>query len=318
MRGKIFVAIAACLAVPAAAQTFPVKFTGQHSSHFKGKKRIAIGSYGINYIVAQKGTAVAGVGLNSKVVTGLTGVDETTMRMLADEGYADLKAQLAAAGVTLASEAEVRGALQQGGAALRPGNTESHKDGGITIGKSVKKASVAYGAQAAPLTDLYATGSSAGGFAGFGAFATMGKVQKLSEPGKAIDSILLFPMLTVDYADTEAKRTRTLTGARRGIVETNIAFGIRMMLTTVNVVNPGYTAGAFYTMKDVFVDDDFTAGPDSITAMSNDSAYLMNIVEEQKKGNVVVDLPKWTALVRAAYKAYNAAIVAVVLKEHKP
>ena len=315
---RIMFAAAACLAMPALAQTFPIKFTGQHSSHFKGKKRIAIASYGINYIVAQKGTAVAGVGLNSKVVTGLTGVDEKTMRMLADEGYADLRAQLAAAGVTLTSEAEVRGALQQGGATLRPGNTESHKDGGITIGKSVKKASVAYGAEAAPLTDIYSTGSSAGGFAGFGAFSAMGKIQKLNEPGKAIDSILLFPMLTVDYADTEAKQTRTLTGARRGLVSTNIAFGIRMMLTTVNVVNPAYNAGAFYTMKDVFVDDDFTASPQTITAMANDSAYAMNVIDEQKKGNVVVDLPKWTALVRAAYKAYNAAIVAVVLKEHKP
>lgn len=317
MRGVMFAA-AVCLAMPAAAQVFPIKFTGQHSSHFKGKKRVGIASYGINYIVSQKGTAVAGVGLNSKVVTGLTGVDEKTMRMLADEGYADLKAQLAGAGVTLTSEAEVRGALQQAGTGFRPGNTESHKDGGITIGKSVKKASVAYGAEAAPLTDIYSASASAGGFGGFGAFAAIGKTQKLGEPGKAIDSILLFPMLTLDYADTEAKQTRTLTGAKRGLVSTNVAFGIRMMQSTVNVVNPAYNAGSFWVTKDVFVDDDFTAGPQTITAMANDSAYLMNIVDEQKKGNVVVDLPKWTALVRAAYRAYNAAIVAVVLKEHKP
>lgn len=46
--------------------------------------------------------------------------------------------------------------------------------------------------------------------------------------------------------------------------------------------------------------------------MANDSAYLLNIVKEEKEGNVVVDLPAWTALVRDAYRAYNAAIVATL------
>ncbi len=308
---KLVLAAMMCVAAPATAQTFPLKLIGQHSSHFKGKSKVAIASYGINYVVAQKGTAVAGVGLNSRVVTGLTGVDEATMRSLASEGYADLKTQLAAAGITLASEQEVRGALGQAGVAFLPGNTESNRDGGITIGKSVKKASVAYGAEAAPLTDMYP----ARGKVAFG-FGSIGKAQKLSEPGKAIDSVLIFPVLTVDYADTEAKVTRTLTGAKRGIVESNVAFGIRTQ-STVNVVNPAYTAGLFYPVKDVFVEDDFTASPQNITAMANDSAYLMNIVDEQKKGNVVVDLPKWTELVRAAYRAYNAAIVSAITSVRK-
>lgn len=313
----MFAALAA-LSLPCAALSqstqFPIKFTGQHSSHFKGKKRVAIGSYGINYVVSQKGTAVAGVGLSSKVVSGLSGVDEATMRTLADEAYADLKAQLAAAGYAPVGEEDVRGVLQAGGAGFRPGNAESHKDGGITIGKSVKKASVAYGAAAAPLTDTFPTAGS--GF-GLSAFGSIGKTMKLSKAGVPLDAVMIFPMLTVDYADTEAKQTRTFTGARRGIVETNVAFGIRMMTSKVDIINPGYTAGAFYVVKDVFVPDDFTGGPQNITAMSNDSAYLMNIVEEQKKGNVAVDLPKWTALVRAAYRAYNAAIVEVVRKHQQ-
>lgn len=310
----LIAALLGMAAAPAVAQNFPIKFTGQHSSHFKGKKKIAIGSYGINYIVAQKGTAVAGVGLNSKVITGLTGVSEAVMRKLADEGYADLRAQLSAAGYELVSEADIRATLQAGGALLRPGNTESHKDGGITIGKGVKKASVAYGAAGAPLTDTYPTAGS--GF-GLSAMGSIGKVMKISKAGVPLDAAILFPMLTVDYADTEAKQTRTLTGARRGIVETNVAFGIRMMSSKVDVINPGYTGGAFYVQKDVFIPDDFTAGPQNITAMSNDSQYLLNIVKEQKEGNVVVDLPKWTELVRAAYRAYNASIVAVVQTQSK-
>lgn len=314
MRKLMLFAALVSVAAPALAQTFPVRFTGQHSSHFKGKKRIAIGHYGINYVVAQQGTAVAGVGLSSKVATGLSGVDEATMRRLADEGYADLKAQLAAAGYQLASEQEVRSALEAGGAAWRPGNSESHRDGGITIGKSVRKASVAYGASAAALTDAFPAASGTNAFSMMG---SVGKVMKISKAAVPLDAILLFPMLTVDYADTEAKRTRTLTGARRGTVETNVAFGLRATASKVDVINPGYTYGAFYVGKDVFVPDDFAGGPQSLSAMSNDSAYLLNVVEEQKKGNVVVDLPKWTELVRAAYRAYNAAIVAVVKEQHK-
>lgn len=307
---RLILAALLCVAAPVSAQTFPIKMTGQHSTHFKGKSKVAIGSYGINYVVAQKGTAVAGVGLASKVVTGLTGVDEATMRALADEAHADLKAQLTAANIPLASESEVRGALSEAGVAFMPGNSENYRDGGITIGKSVKKASIAYGAQAAPLTDMYpASGKIA---MGFGAFAAIGKVQKLGKPGAAIDSVFLFPVLTLDYADTEVKVSRTLTGAKRGTVKSNVAFGIRTQ-STVNVVNPAYTAGIFYPAKDVFVEDDFTASPQTITAMANDSAYLLNIVDEQKKGNVVVDLPKWKELVRAAYRAYNGAIVTAVM-----
>ena len=300
------------LALPSAAlaQTtpFPIRMTGQHGVLVKGKSKVAVASYGINFIVAQKGTAVAGVGLNSRVVTGLQGVDEATMRRLANEGYADLRAQLAASGMALVGESETRAAIQQAGTALLPGNTESNRDGGITIGKGVKKASVAYGADAAPLTDIYPANGKAGGF---GMLAAIGKVNRLAAPGKALDTILLFPLLTVDYADTEAKISRTLTGAKRGTVTSNIAFGIRMQ-SPVNVVNPGYIAGGFGPAKDVFVETPFSKGAKEMTAMANDSAYLLNVVKEEKEGNVVVDLPAWTALVRDAYRAYNATIVATL------
>jgi hypothetical protein len=313
VRTIALLAAATLATAPLAAQTmFPLKMAGQHSSQFKGKNRIAIASYGINFVVAQKGTAVAGVGLNSRVVTGLQGVDEATMRRLANEGYADFKAQLAAAGITLVSEAETRALLSQAGTAMLPGNTESNRDGGITIGKGVKKASVAYGADAAPLTDIFPANGKSGGFGMLGA---IGKIQKLNAPGKAADAILMFPLLTVDYADTEAKISRTFTGAKRGTVTTNVAFGIRVE-SPVSVINPAYTWGAFRPAKDVFVETPFSKGAGEMTAMANDSAYLLSVVKEEKEGNVVVDLPRWTALVQDAYRAYNAAIVAIV-KEMK-
>jgi hypothetical protein len=298
------------LGAPLAAQTFPIKFVGQHSSHFKGRSKVAIASYGINYVVAQKGSAVAGVGLNTKVATGLSGVDEATMRRLANEAYADLRAQLSAAGIALVSEADTRAVIQQAGTKLLPGNTEDYKDGGITIGKSVKKASVAFGAEAAPLTDIFPASGKSGGFGMLGA---IGKIQKLGGPGKAMDAVLLFPLLTIDYADTEAKTTRTLTGGKRGVVETNIAFGVRAM-SPVNIINPAYTYGAFSPKEDVWSDVPFHRGAKGVSATATNYTFNDDVAE-QKAGNVVVDPEAWAALVRQAYKDYNAAIVAVILKE---
>ena len=305
----------ACLAAPLAAQTFPLKMTGQHGGLFKGRTKIAIGSYGINFIVGQKASAVAGVGLNARVVTGLKGVDEATMRRLADEGYADLRAQLAAAGIVLASEEETRGAIREAGATLLPGNTDSGRDGGLVIGKGVKKAYLAFGAAAAPLTDLFAASGKTGPFA---MLATMGKGGKLNRPGEAIDATFIFPTLTVDYADSEVKVGRSLAGNKRGTVETDIAFGIRTD-SPVNVQNPAKmgmgTPGAFRPVKDVWTDQPFTRGATSVSAQAQNAPALMDTYSQKADGDVVVDAPAWTALVQQAYRDYNAAIVAVVREQ---
>lgn len=306
----------AALALPCAALAqsaqFPLKLTGQHGGLFKGRTKVAIGSYGINYIIAQRASAVAGIGLNARVETGLAGVDEATMRRLANEGYADLRAQLAAAGITLASEAETKGALQGAQVVLLPGNTESGRDGGMVIGKGVKKANIAFGADAAPLTDIYPTSGKVSGFAMLGA---LGKTGKLNKSGEAIDATWIFPLMTVDYADTEAKTSRTLAGSKRGSVSSEIAFGIRME-SPINVQNPFKngmgTPGVIRPAKDVWSDADFALGANQISATATNGQMMMDKVREGKQGAVTVDPAKWTALVRDAYRAYNAAIVAAI------
>lgn len=303
-----------CAAFAQTAQ-FPIKLTGQHGGLFKGRTKIAIGSYGINYIVAQKATAVSGIGLNARVQTGLAGVDEATMRRLADEGYADLRAQLAAAGITLVSEAETKGALQAAQVVWIAGNAESGKDGGIVIGKGLKKANVAFGAAGAPLTDIYSTRGAVGGF---GMLAAMGKTGRLNKAGETIDATWIFPLMTVDYADTEMKQGRTLVGGKRSTVTSDIAFGIRME-SPINVQNPAKgsigTPGIIRPAKDVWSDAEFALGAGQISSTATNSAMTYK-VDEGSQGAVRVDPAKWTALVRDAYRAYNAAIVAVV-KEAK-
>ena len=73
------------------------------------------------------------------------------MRKLADEAYADLRAQFEAAGVPVISEAETQAMVTQAGMERLPGNMEKGGGGpGITIGKSLKRGYVTYGASGAP------------------------------------------------------------------------------------------------------------------------------------------------------------------------
>src|SRR5690349_14468916 len=132
-------AMALVWTVSATAQDFPLKMTGGHASQFKGRGRLAIPSYSINYIIAQKASAAGGVSVKAKSTTILAGIDEATMRKIVDEAFADLKTQMTAAGLPLASDAEAAGVLSTSGTVLTPGNMYRGGDGGIVIGKGIKK-----------------------------------------------------------------------------------------------------------------------------------------------------------------------------------
>ena len=81
----VVAAIALIGTVPAFPQDFSLKLTGAHGGLFKGRTRIAIPSYSINYIVAQKAAAAGGVSVKAKSTTILAGIDEATMRQIVDE-----------------------------------------------------------------------------------------------------------------------------------------------------------------------------------------------------------------------------------------
>ena len=141
-------AVAAALLVvaPAAAQaSFPVKLSGFSGQNLRGGP-VAVPSYQIAFFTQQQGTASGGVLAKSRLTTTLTGISAETMRGLADEAYADLVAQLTAAGVPMVAEAETRRRWRPR-ARPRPATPRSRIGAGVTIGAGVKKAYAAYGAQ---------------------------------------------------------------------------------------------------------------------------------------------------------------------------
>lgn len=311
-------ALALICTVPATAQDFSVTMTGAHSGLFKGRGRIAIPSYSINYIVAQKAAAAGGVSVKAKSTTILTGLDETLMREVVDEAFADLKTQLTAAGLALATDAEAAGVISSSGTALAPGNTLRGGDGGMIIGKGIKKQFISFGATAAPLTELYQPG---GKITGVAAIAKFGAGGKLNTAGEAIDATLIFPSLTLDFAESEVSVTRTLAGGKRASASNDVKFSLRME-SPVNIQNPAKrgigTPGMMRPAKDASTDIEFATveGGTSATSRTNYGS-LFDDGTIKNSSLVVADPAKWKELARAAYRSYNAAIVAAIKQAKK-
>jgi hypothetical protein len=311
-------AMAIVWTVSATAQDFPLKMTGGHASLFKGRGRIAIPSYSINYIIAQKAAAAGGVSVKAKSTTILAGIDEATMRQVVDEAFADLKTQMAAAGLPLATDAEAAGVLSTSGTALAPGNTYRGGDGGIVIGKGVKKQFISFGATAAPLTELFQPGGKVGGL---GAIAKIGSTNKLNAPGEAIDATLIFPSLTLDFAESEVSVSRTLAGGKRASASNEVKFSIRVE-SPVNIQNPAMrgigTPGMMRPAKDASTDVAFATVEGSTGATSQTNyGSLFDDGTIKNSSLVMADPAKWTELARAAFRSYNAAIVSAIKQVRK-
>ena len=139
MHRRLFLSAAAACALtfaarPALAEPMAVKWMTAHDGLFKGHKRVAIPAYHINFIVWQQATAAASIGARSRLAVLLTGVDIPTLRKLTDEAYADLKAQFAAAGIEVVSEADAQAMVATAGMERLPGNMATVGGGpGITI-----------------------------------------------------------------------------------------------------------------------------------------------------------------------------------------
>ena len=305
-------ALIAMAPLGASAQTAvavpPVKLSKPNGYGMKNK--IAVLSYAVNFVTGQSASANATVGVRARAGSALIGVDEATMRRLANEAFADLKTQLAAAGIPLIDDATVAQTVQTAGVTLLAGNRDENRDGGITIGSGVKKAYVSVGADAAPLTDLY---QSAGKVGGFGMLARFGKGNALSKPALQLGAAFISPSLTIDFADTDARVSRTLAGGRRASVDIEPQFAIRAPSPTNIQVGQaiGIAGPTMMTLsKDVVIDAPFSSSAGA-SATQSEGPYVD--MKTAQAGDIVVDLPRWTALVQSAYRAYNAAIVANLL-----
>jgi hypothetical protein len=309
---KRYLAAALLLVLPmaATAQDFPITFSKVDKNHFKPGK-VAILSYSINFITGQRASANSDVMVRARVSTHLAGVDEAIMRKLANEAHADLRSQLNAAGVPVASDAEVAQVIAAAGVTLVPGNVDRGGDGGIVIGSGVRKQFVSVGADTAPLTTLYQAGGKVGGL---GAIGKIGAANKLNKPSVAIDSAIISPSLTIDFADTEASTGRTLAGKKRATASSEMQFAVRatspVNIQTSTSIGIGFP-GAMMLTKDYPSDAPFALAAGVTSATSTAGSYV-DPGTAQGGNAVQVDLPRWTALVQSAYRAYNAAIAATI------
>ena len=303
----------------AGAAAFPFKFLGQTGQLLRAPN-FAIPSYQITFFTAHQSTAQADIGVRSRLTATLTGIGDERMRALTDAAYEDLKQQFAAAGVTLLPADQVRAAVVEGGSRLAPDNRDvKNIRGGISIGGSVRKAYLAFGAAEAPLIEgLHsATATGAGGI-----LSRFGAQNQLGDATKKLNAVMMMPSLVIDFADSDARSGRDFMGRKRAMTSTDLGFTVastsRINLSTA--MNRAYVAtpGMMYLSKDYRVDTPFAAVA-SAEALSSigqaDSSYLP---EESERGTLIaVDLPAWEGLVREAYQAFNAALVAEVKKAQR-
>lgn len=324
MRSLIMIA-AACVAVltplsPNAAQTAP-EFSGSVGPFFRDRQNVAVPAYHVVFVTQQQATAVGGIGARTRLNTVLTGIDEATMRRIADAAHADLVAQLRAAGMTVLGDDAAR-ALTAGVEAV-PGNRDTRAVGaGITIGRSVRRGYAAYGAQGAPLLAAYHAPLSATGALGMSA---VGASMRLGRAAREADAVAVIPALTIDYINMEASTGTDFLGRPSASATGDIRFAVRAVsgATFVSAGNsgPGYMQG-IRLRRDLSTDAAFATvaqgGAEvregSMTPVT-DGNYQ---TQERARGDAVVaDPARWEALARDGYRAFNAGIVAAIQRARR-
>lgn len=324
MRKVMWAATLAALmlaATPAMAEPMTVKWVNQHDGLFKGHKRVVIPAYHVNFITSQQATAVATIGARSRLAMVLAGTDEATLRKLTDEAYADLKAQFAAAGIDVVSEAEAKALVEASGMERMPGNmTRTGGGPGITIGKSLRRGFVTFGATDAPALAAYKLPESQTGFGAMAAAGQIGAGGKMAKPAWDLDANVLVPSLTLDFAEMEAATGQGMFGATA-----NASGAVKFILradSPTHTLNPAgggrfSTPGALRPAKDFVSKTRFATveqGAAPVRSMGNWVDENYQTIARARGDAVVLDVPVWEGLVRDAYRAYNAAIVAAVVK----
>lgn len=312
-------ALSLSIATEAAARAAPPEMTGSAHEFFKKRKRVAVPAYHVTYITQTQGTAVKSIGARARLNLMLEGVDQATMRRLTDEAHADLVGRLKAAGFDVLSPAEAKALAA--GLPSAPGNVEVVEVGaGITLNKSIKFGWTAMGATDAPLIKAFHDPASPTGALGLQAFSATGK---LGGEARKADAVALVPNLIVDFASMGAGTGSDFLGRDKASVDADVRFGLKA--TSGVAVASAYDKGAPF-MGGWRLKEDFTL-PGAFAAVDQGGAAVRagpglsaqadqnHVVRDRARGDaVIVDLPKWEALVREAYQAYNAAIVAAALK----
>lgn len=325
MHRRLFLTAAAASALtfaarPAFAEPMTVKWVGAHDGQFKGHKRVVIPAYHINFIVWQQATAAASIAARSRLVLLLTGVDVATLRKLTDEAYADLRAQFAAAGIEVVSEADAQAMVATAGMERLPGNMAVVGGGkSITIGKSVRRGFVTVGASQAPALTAYRLPESQTGLGAMAAATQINAGARMYKSAWDLDASILVPSLTLDFAAMEASTGGMFGGVASAGGSVRFRIDMDSPTWTLNPASGGRfgTPGALRPGKDVVSQTQFATVEEGKAAVRSLGTWVDENYQEvaRSRGDaVVVNLPVWEGLVRDAYRGYNAAIVGAVAK----
>jgi len=310
--------VALATVVPAAAEPMTVPLTGHHKGFIAGHANVAIPAYHVNFVTSHQATASASVMAKTRLAMVLEGPDAELMRRLTDEAYDDLVTQMKAAGLSVLS-AEQAVAIAQPMQKIAGNFEKSDIKGGITIGKSLRRGWVTFGAAKAPaLMALRHLNSPNGMVSGFG----MLELGKMNKAAGAADTVLVMPSLTLDFAAMSADTGKDFLGRDKATAEGKVGFSVLAgsPVTFQNPAkNPNYgTPGALYPKKDVVSVTAFATVEKGGAAVRvgtltpiADENYIT--VQRARGDAVVADVAVWEGLVRDAFKAYNSSIVAAIV-----
>jgi hypothetical protein len=302
--------VGAAFAASALAEPLSIEMVGNNAALFKGHANFAVPTYHVNFVTSHQATAVASISARARLAMVLVGPDETIMRRLTDEAYADLRAQFTAAGLPLLSEADTKTVAAE--MELVPGNMDKAPPiSGFTIGKSNRRGWVTFGPGAAPAMTAFRNMSSPNGMTtGFAGLAA----SKMNKPAGVLDAIVIVPSLTVDFANLTASTGSNFLGRSTASVGGTVGFSV-LAGSPVTFQNPAGqtgmgTPGTIRPKEDVLSKTVFAKVEEGGAAVNVGS--MASVVDEnyqtvqRARGDaVVVDIAVWEGRVRDAYKAYN-------------
>ncbi len=287
-----------------------VSFSSTVPANLVGARKVFIPAYGVSYIHTQNARAVSQGGLmggfgggstrTASVRTGLTGISPETFQMIVDEAYADLLAQLRAAGIEVATAEETAAA-----AASAPRVAGNATDGsvGSTILGGASTGWRTLGAAQAPLI-AGVSGEGAGG--GLGGLAMIGGNLAMQRVADASQGLVLAPLLRLDYVNVSSSGRSLLAGTANA--EATTAFSVAMGTQVAYAARrPGM--GASDIGMAMVSQPTASAEPFATMRASGGSAGAWVGLGTRSDAAVEAVEARWVALARAAYRGFNAGVV---------
>jgi hypothetical protein len=292
------------------------RFTGSLGPFFRAHPNVAVPAYHVIFITQQQGTAAGNISTRVRLNAVLAGVDVATMRRLTNEAHADFLAQLRAAGVEVLPSEQAR-ALANGLERVAGNGDIKGVGAGITIGRSVRRGYAAFGAEEAPMLTTFHNPTSPTGMAS--PMAVLGAANTIGRAAREANAAAIVPMLTIDFINMEARRTSSSAN-----VDSEVVFSLRRS----SAVAMGRAAAGPGYQQNVVMDGDVTWSDAFATIVQGgaevregtmtpvpDGNYIM---QERARGDAIIaDPAAWEELVRQAFRAYNAALVAEIVEARR-